>query len=47
MAIKILDVKQTSKAFIEACGKVGIPPTRRQWKKWQKKVGLAWEKRNE
>lgn len=28
--------------FRAACAKAKIPPTRRQWKKWLMRKGLAW-----
>lgn len=36
-----------TKEFIEACEKVdsNFKPTYRQWKKWQRKEGLAYQNR--
>lgn len=36
-----------SKVFKSACAVVGIEPTKRQASKWNKKSGLAWNRRAE
>ncbi len=36
-------MKNPSKAFLNACNKVGIPPTRRQASKWSMQKGLAYK----
>ncbi len=38
---KIKNVEGTPQ-FIAACNKVGIPPTRRQFGKFKRSKGLAW-----
>lgn len=43
--IRMITATDSSKQFIAACEKAGIPATVRQWKKWQKKRGLAWANR--
>jgi hypothetical protein len=34
---------KTDQAFISACGKVGIDPTKRQASKWRNKKGKAYK----
>lgn len=34
------------KLFVETCKENKIQPTRRQYKKWQRKSGSAWNTRN-
>ena len=41
MAVKMAE-KSCNKNFHECCEKAAIPATKRQWKKWQKKMGKAY-----
>lgn len=41
MSVKMADL-QCSKSFHECCKEAEVPATRRQWKKWQKKMGKAY-----
>ncbi len=42
MAVRMITVGDSSEQFISACGAAGIPATRRQWKKWLRRKGVAW-----
>ncbi len=44
MAIKM--ALSGNKEFEAACKVADIPPTRRQWKKWQDRRGLAFDEWN-
>jgi hypothetical protein len=44
MTVKVLKKEEgLDKRFFDMCEKAEIPPTKRQWKKWQKNKGLARE----
>jgi hypothetical protein len=43
--IKKVTQDETGQPFIKACEDAGIPPTRRQFSKWNQKRGLAWAQR--
>lgn len=43
MAVKPAPIDVPFK-FIVACKTAEIPATNRQWKKWQKKTGLAYQR---
>ena len=48
MSVKILKKEEgLDERFFKMCEKAEIPPTKRQWKKWQKNKGLAREKQRE
>lgn len=40
--VKLVGVKDAPKEFHQACQATLLQPTRRQFKKWQRKVGQAW-----
>uniref|UniRef100_A0A6M3JF15 Uncharacterized protein n=1 Tax=viral metagenome TaxID=1070528 RepID=A0A6M3JF15_9ZZZZ len=47
MAVRIMAVSAVSKEFRKAYTAAEIPLTRRQWKKWRRKIGKAYRLRQQ